>query len=92
MSVKMYISRLNVLLYSILHSLFFVEKVVLVTVWIDIQIFNLVPLVLISVFMPISGCFQHCSSVVELKGKDYDAFRSSFIVQDCLAILFFFPY
>ena len=33
--------------------------------------------------MPIPGCFQYYSSVVEFEVRDCDAFRSSFIVQDC---------
>ena len=51
--------------------------------WIDIQVFDLVPLVLLSVLMPIPGCFQYCSSVVEFDVRDCDASRSSFIVQYC---------
>ena len=35
------------------------------SVWIDIQVFDLVPLVLLTVFMQIPGCFQYCSSVLE---------------------------
>ena len=52
-------------------------------VWIDIRVFYSVPLVLLSVLMPIPGCFQYCSSVVEFEVRDCDASRSSFIVQDC---------
>ena len=40
-----------------------------------------------SYLMPIPGCFQYCSSVVEFEIRDFDASRSPFIVQDCLAIL-----
>ena len=52
-------------------------------VWINIQVFDSVPLVLLSVFMPIPGCFQYCSSVEEFDVRDCDASRSSFIAQDC---------
>ena len=34
---------------------------VFIGVWIDIQVFDLVPLVLLSVFRPIPGCFHYCS-------------------------------
>ena len=54
-----------------------------VGVWIDNWVFDLVPLVLLFVFMPIPGCFQYYSSVVEFEARDCDASRSSFIVQDC---------
>ena len=33
--------------------------------------------------MPIPGCFQYCSFVVEFEVRDSDASRRSFIVQDC---------
>ena len=51
-----------------------------------ISVFNLVPLVLMSVLMPIPVCFQYCSSVVEFEVRDCNASRSSFTV------LFFFGY
>ena len=51
---------------------------------VDIQVFDLVPLVLLSVFMTVSDCFQYCSSVVEFEVRDCDKFRNSFNVQDCL--------
>ena len=44
--------------------------------------------------MTIPGCFQYCSSVVEFQGRDCDASRSYFIVQDCFCYpgSFAFPY
>ena len=73
---------------------FFVKNQVFFGVWIDIWVFNSVPLVIMSVFMPISGCFQYCSSVVEFELKDCDAFRSCFVGRDCLGYpeFFTFPY
>ena len=61
----------------------FIKCQVFEDVWIDVWVFYLVPLVLLSVLMPISGCFQYCSSVVEFEVRDCDASRSSFIMQDC---------
>ena len=58
-------------------------------VWIDIQVFDLVPLVLMSAFMPIPGCSQYCNSVVAFEVRECDASRCSFIVKYCLAILGF---
>ena len=62
--------------------------------WIDILVFYLVPLVLLSVLMPIPDCFQYCSSVVEFEVRDCDASKSSFIVQNCFGYpgFFAFPY
>ena len=62
-------------------------------VWINIRVFDLIPLVLLSIFMPIPGCFQYCSSVVEFEVRDCDASKSSFIVQDCFDYpgIFTFP-
>ena len=49
---------------------------------------------LLSVVMPIPGCFQYCISVVEFEVRHCDASRSSFIVQGCFVYpgLFAFPY
>ena len=63
---------------------FFVKNQVFIGVWIDMWVFNLVPLVLLFVFMSLPDCFQYCSSVVEFEVRDCDASRSSFIIQDCL--------
>ena len=63
-------------------------------VWINICVFYSVPLVLLSIFISVTVCFQYCSSVVEFEVRDCDASRSSFIVQDCFGYprFFAFPY
>ena len=73
---------------------FSVKNQVFEGVWINIQVFDLVPLIHLSVLMPIPGCFQYCSSVVEFEVRDCDTSRSSFIVQDCFGYpgYFAFPY
>ena len=73
---------------------FFIKDQVFEDVWIDIRVFYSLPLVLLSVLMPIPDCFQYCSSVVEFEVRDCDASISSFIVQDCLGYpgFFAFPY
>ena len=73
---------------------FFVKNQVFKGVWINIWVFDSVPLVLLSVFMPTPGCFQYCSSVVEFEIKGCDASRSSHIVHDCFSYtgFFAFPY
>ena len=44
--------------------------------------------------MPIPSCFHYYSSVVELKVRDCDASRGSFLVQNCFDYpeFFVFPY
>ena len=68
---------------------FFLKNQVFIGVWIDIWVFDLVLLVLLSVLMPIPGCFQYCRSVVEFEIRCCDASRCSFIVQDCFGYLGF---
>ena len=74
---------LNMFSLFILCVCFFVKNQVFVGMWNNIWIFDLVPLVLLSVLMPIPGCFQYCSSIVEFENRNHDASRSSFIVQNC---------
>ena len=71
----------------------FVKNQVFVDVWV-IRIFNLIPLVYLSIFVPIPSCFQDCSSLIELEVGEGDASVSSFIVQGCFGYLrsFVFPY
>ena len=73
---------------------FFVKGQVFKGVWINIWVFFSVPLVLLSVLMPMPGCFQNCIPVVEFEARDCDASRSSFIIQDCFGYpgFFVFPY
>ena len=60
-------------LSSLYFFICFVENQVFVGVWINIGIFDSIPLVYLSIFVPRPGCFQNYSSVVELKGRDGDA-------------------
>ena len=62
---------------------FFVKNRVFVGVWINILVFDSIPLVNQSVFMSIPSCFHSCSSVIELDVRDGDASESSFIIQNC---------
>ena len=66
---------------------FFVKNQVFIGVWINIRVFNSIPLVNVSVFIPIPSCFHYCSSVVELDITDGDASRSSLLYRIVLAIL-----
>ena len=51
----------------------FVENQVFIGVWVNIGVFDSIPLVYLSIFVPRPGCFQDYSSVVELKVRDGDA-------------------
>ena len=68
---------------------FFVKNQVFIGVWINIWVFNSVPLVLLSVFMPIPGYFQYCSSVVEFEVRDCDVLEVPLLYRIVLALLGF---
>ena len=61
----------------------FVKNKVFVGVWVNIRVFNLIPLVYLSIFVPVPSCFQNYGSIVELEVRDGDASRRSFIVKSC---------
>ena len=61
-------------------------------VWIPNRVFYSVPLVLLSALMPVPGCFQYRSSVVEFEVRDCGATEVLLLYSIVLAILFFFPY
>ena len=69
---------------------FVVKNQVFLGVWINVRVFNLIPLFHMSVFIPLSSYFDYYSPIVKLEVKDGEAFRSSFIVQDCLGYPGFF--
>ena len=71
---------------------FVVKNKVFKVVWINIQVFDSVPFVLLSVFMLIPEYFQYWSSVVEFEFRNCDACRISFIVHDCFGNLRFFAF
>ena len=58
--------------------------------WIDIWVFDSIPLALLSVFIPIPGCFHHFSYIEEFEVQDSDTSRSSFVYMIDLALLVFF--
>ena len=74
---------LKMLFFPLYNFSFFVKNQVFIGVQINIQVFDLIPLVHLSVFMPILICFQYCSSIIDLDVRDGDASGSPFIGQDC---------
>ena len=71
---------------------FFVKNQVFIGMWIQIRVFDSILLVHLPVSMPILRCFYYCSSVIELDIRHGDAFRSSCIMDDCLALLDFLSF
>ena len=84
----------DTLFFPFYNFSFFIKNQVFIGVWINIGVFDLIPLVNLSVFMPAPSCFHYCSSVIELDVRKGDASGNSFIVQDCFGYpgLFVFPY
>ena len=69
------------------------SKAVSIDLWFYLWVFNSIPLISVSVSVPIPCSFYHCCSVVQLEVRDDDSPRSSFIVQDCFGYLgFIFSY
>lgn len=58
--------------------------------WINVWVFDSVPLINLSVLMSIPCNFYYYCSVVELEIRDGDTSGSSFIVQDCISYPGFF--
>ena len=62
---------------------FFGKNQALIGVFINIWVFDSIPLANLSVFMPILSCFHYCCSAIEFEVRDGNASRSSFTVKDC---------
>jgi hypothetical protein len=61
----------------------FVKEQVTVSVWFYFWVFNSIPLINMSVSIPISYSFYHYCSVVKLETSDDDSSSCSFIVKNC---------
>ena len=59
---------------------FFVKNQVFIGLWINIWVFDSIPLVNILVFVPIPSSFHYCSSVIEFEVRDGNASGRTFIV------------
>ena len=62
---------------------FFVKNQVFIGVWVNIRVFNSIPLAYLSIFVPIPISFQDYGTIIELEVRDGDVPRRSFIVQSC---------
>ena len=72
----------------------FVKDKVPIAAWIYFWAFYFVPLVYISVFVPLPYCRDYCSFVVQSEVKKADSSSSILLTQDCFGYSgsFVFPY
>ena len=57
----------DVFFFLLYNFSFIVKNRVFMAAWINIRVFDSIPLVYVSVFMPVPSCFYYCSSITELK-------------------------
>ena len=72
----------------------FVKDKVSIGEWIYLWAFYFVPLIYISVFVPVPYCLDDCSFVVEPEVRQVDSSSSILLSQDCFGYsrFFVFPY
>ena len=68
----------------------FVKDKVSIGVWIYLWAFDFVPLIYISVFVPVPYSLDDCSFVVEPEVRQVDSSSSILLSQDCFGYLKFF--
>ena len=68
----------------------FVKVQVIVGVWAHFWVFSSIPLIYLSVAIPVPFSFYHNCSVVQLEVRDGDSTRSSFIVENSFCYPRFF--
>ena len=69
-------------LLSILSSLF-VEHYLTIETWVYFWAFNFVPLIYVSVFMPVPECFDYSGLIVQFYIRYYDPSNFVILSQDC---------
>ena len=70
----------------------FVKDKVTIGSWIYLWAFYFVPLVYISVFVPVTYCFDDCGFVVEAEVRQVDSSSSILLSQDCFDYSRFFVF
>ena len=68
---------------SSIHGIFPARVLVSIGVWIYLWAFYFVPLIYISVFVPVLYCLDDCVFVVEPKVRQVDSSSSILLSQDC---------
>jgi hypothetical protein len=64
-----------------------VEDQVTIGMWVHFWVFNSIPLIYLSVALPVPCCFYHNDSVIQLEIKDGDSTRGPFIVENSFCYL-----
>jgi hypothetical protein len=64
----------------------FVKDQVIIDVWVHFWVFSSIPLIYLSVTVPVSCSFYYSCSVVQLEAGDGDSTRGSFIVENSFDI------
>ena len=77
-------------LFSIVYSCLLVEDKVTTGSWIYLWAFYSVPLIYISVFVPVPHCLVDCGFVVEPEVRQVDSSSSILLSQDCFGYSRFF--
>ena len=67
-------------LFLLYHFGFFVRNQVFIDMWINVRVFDSIPLVQMFVFMPIPSSFYYYSSTVEFEVRVGKASKSCFFV------------
>ena len=77
---------------SFLHCIFLplIKDKVSIGVWIYLWAFCFVPLIYVSVFVPVPYCLDECSFVVEPEVRQVDSSCCIFLSQDCFGYSRFF--
>ena len=72
----------------------FIKNKVTICPWVFLRAFFPVPLIYISVFVPVPYCVDYCSFVVQSEVREPDSSSSIFLSQECFGYLgsFVFPY
>ena len=70
----------------------FVKDKVCIGAWIYLWAFYFVPLIYISVFVPVPYCLDDCGFVVEPEVRQVDSSSSTLLSQDCFGSLTFFVF
>ena len=72
----------------------FVKDKVSIGTWIYLWAFYFIPVIYISVFVPVPYCLDDCGFVVEPKVRQVDSSSSILLSEDCFGYLsfFVFPY
>ena len=81
---------------SFLHCIFFppIKNKVTICAWVYLWAFYPVPLIYISVFVPVPYCLDYYSFVVQPEFREPDSSSSGFLSQNCFSCsgCFVFPY